>query len=128
MKSPRITQNSNGHWDLKLTNGKFEFAEDGTQSAQHALQRLLIFRGELSLNGALTEKTDDGTRWYEVIFAMDKSRAEKDLEIKRRILGTIGVKRIIRFSWVQADHTVTIDGAIQTDWGAEDISAEITPL
>ena len=126
--APRITQTDDGHWDLLLENGKFTFSSDGTQVAQHALERLLIFKGELSLNNALTANTEGGTRWYEVIFATDKTRAEKELEIKSRILDTPGVKRIIRFSWAQAAYTATITGDIQTDWGEEDISQTLEPL
>lgn len=126
--APRITKDSNGRWDFKMTNGIFEMAEDGTQAAQHALQRLLVFRGEQSLNGALTEKTELGTKWFETIFKADKTKAEKELEIKTRILDTPGVKRILRFEWSQTGHVVTMEGAVLTDWGEEDVSQEITLL
>ncbi|NIS15868.1 MAG: hypothetical protein GWN96_06470 [candidate division Zixibacteria bacterium] len=128
MKSPRLTKNSSNDYDLKLENGKVPWVEDGAQAAQHACERLLIFKGELSLNGALTENTEGGTRWYEVIFAMDKDREEKEMEIKRRILATPGVDKILSFTWTQSGRTVTIEGRIKTEWGEEDISEEFTPL
>lgn len=127
--SPRITKDSSGHWDLLLENGVLgPMCTEGTQAAQHALQRLLIFRGELALDGALTENTEGGTRWFEKIFRTDISRAEKDLEIKRRILGTSGIKKVLRLQWTQSGHSMTITGAVQTDWGEEDISQEIEYL
>ena len=128
MKAPRLTQDADGHLDLLLENGKFAWAEDGTQAAQHATVRLMVFRGELSLNGALTERTLLGTRWYEVIFNMAVSRTEKEYEIKRRLLGVPEIEKIITFEWSQTGHTVTIDAEVLTSWGDVTISQEITPL
>lgn len=127
MKSPRQTK-TGGIYDLLLEDGKFQFCEDGTQAAQHAMERILFFKGELSLNGALTTKTELGTKAYEIVFDMSKSKAEKILELKSRILGTPGVKKIISFIWEQAAHTVTITSKIQTAWGAETVSTTVTPL
>ena len=122
MKSIRLTRNSDGNYGLQFANGKLQWAEDGTQAAQHGLTRLLIFKGEWLLN------EDMGTQWYEIIFSSSKSRAEKELEIKSRILGTPGVKEITKFTWEQSGATVTIEGIIVTDWGETDISQEITTL
>lgn len=124
--APQIHKDDNNHWDLLLENGILgPMCEDGTQAAQHVLQRLLIFKGELSLNNGLTEKTEGGTKWFETIFNTQKSRAEKELEMKSRILGTPGVKKILRFEWTQSGHSASITGAIQTDWGEEDISTDV---
>jgi hypothetical protein len=129
MITPRLTKNAAGDYDLQLENGVLgPMCEEGTQAAQHSLERLLIFQGELSLDGALTTKTTGGTRWYETIFAMDVPRAEKELEIKSRILGTPGIIKILSFTWTQAAHTVTITGRVLTAWGEEDISGTISPL
>ncbi len=128
MKDIRITQGSDGQWDLKMENGKLVWAEEGTEAAQHAFLRLMIFKGELGLNGALTTKVSLGTKWYETIFDMSKSKAEKELEMKRRILGTTGVKSITKWTWTQAAHTVTIDAIIMTDWGEIDVSQTIEAL
>ena len=122
MKSIRITKRSDGNYGLLFSDGKLQWAEDGTQAAQHGLTRLLIFSGEWVLN------TDIGTKWYEIIFASSKSRAEKELEIKSRILGTPGVKEITKFNWTQSGSSVSIEGIIVTDWGDVDISQEITQL
>jgi len=88
----------------------------------------LVFKGELSLNGELTTKTELGTKFYETIFAMDLPKSEKIFEIKKRILGTPGIQKILRFTWEQTANTVTIDADVQTDWGAESVSDEVTFL
>lgn len=121
-RSIRITQNSDGNYGLKMENGKFVWAEDGIQAAQHATTRLNIFYGENELNPEI------GTKWYQIIFQTDKSRAEKEFEIKRVILGTPGIKQVRKFNWAQAGHIVSIDAIVDTDWGEIDLSQEITPL
>jgi len=126
--SPRLTKNSYGDYDLVLENGKFKWAEDGTQVAQHGLERLLIFKNEQSLGDKLTDKESTGTYWYEKIFDASKSKAEKELHIKSRIMGTPGVERILEFDWTQSGHTVTITGRIQTEFGEVNLSQEIETL
>ena len=121
-RSIRITQNADGTFGLKMENGKFVWAEDGTQAAQHATTRLNIFYGENELNPEL------GTKWYQIIFQTNKSRAEKEFEIKRIILGTPGIAQVRKFNWSQSGHTLSIDSIVDTDWGQIDISQEITPL
>jgi hypothetical protein len=129
MKDVRLTKTAAGTWDVKMTNGAHEFIEDGSQAAQHSTIRLMIFKGELSLNGMLTTRTEEGTKWYETIFNMALSTEEKQMEIKRRLLGTPGIKKITKLDWSQSGHTVTIsDGRGVTDWGEIDISQEIELL
>ena len=113
---------------MVFVEGKFQWSEDGTQVAQHGMERLLIFKGEISLGGLLTGKDDLGTWWYEIIFDTSKSRAEKELEIKSRILGTPGVTRILQFNWEQTGGAVSITGRVLTEFGEIDISEEITVL
>ncbi|MCP4711972.1 MAG: hypothetical protein GY869_25405, partial [Planctomycetes bacterium] len=106
--------------------GIFQWVSDGEEAAQHAWQRLFVFQGELSLDGVLTEKTLEGTKWYGIIFDMSKPQSEKELEIKRRILGP-GINRFSQFSWTQVDHTVTVTGFVVTDWGTVDITQTFAP-
>lgn len=122
MKSIRLTKKADGNYGILFQDGKFQWAEDGTQAAQHGLTRLMIFKGEWILDA------DMGTQWYEIIFDSSKSRAEKEFEIKGRILGTPGVKEITKFNWTQSGASVTIDGIVVTDWGETDLSQEITVL
>lgn len=123
----RMTQIADGGYDLRFENADLMLAEDGTEAAQHATLRMLIFNGEQSLGDLLTNQPQ-GTRWYEVLFDMSKSRAEKELELKRRILGTPGVQEISKFVWTQAAHTVSINAIVKTLWGSMALTEEITPL
>lgn len=109
-----------GGMDFQLVDGKIPTSSDGQQAAEHAWQKLYTYKGENTLDGQLSNLDNDGTRWYEVLFRTDKSRAEKDLEIKRRILTTPGVKKIKRpLVWTQTGHNVEITGSVISDWGEE---------
>ena len=128
MIDARLTRNTAGDYDLKFENGTFIMAEDGTEAAQHALIRLLVFRGEPSLNGEIEGKEDTGTFWYDRIWPTNTSKAEKEFEIKRRILQTPGIDSITEFTWSQTAHTVTINGIVKTQWGSLTISDTIEAL
>lgn len=128
MKSFRLTKNDAGDYDLLMENGTVPLVEDGTQAAQHAMERILVFKGELSLDGMLTTKTEGGTQWYEIIFATDVTKAEKEFHIKKRILQTTGIKKLLSLTWSVEDHVLSINGRYQTNWGEEDISEDVTPL
>jgi hypothetical protein len=134
MKDVRLSKNAAGDYDLVFENGEFPFIEDGDQAAQNGLIRLLMFRPQNDHDGnftgdSVTRNLDaDGTRWYQVIFNATKSLAEKNLEIKRRILGTPGVIRILTFAYSLDDHVLNITGNILTEWGEVDITQEIEVL
>lgn len=123
MNGARLTQTATG-LDLKRENGRVPRATDGTETAQHGSVRLQKFVGE----SVTDNENEDFTRWYEVIWHQQKSKAEKELEIKRRILGTAGVVRILDFSWSQNADVVNIIGQVQTEWGVESISESINLL
>jgi len=130
MIAPKLTKNAQGYFDLSLVNGRFEWAEDGEQAAQHAMVRVMVFKGEPSHGGKLTTRTEEGTDWYGIIFAMDVSPAAKELELKSRILGTPGVEAILEWApidWYSPTHTVSIDAKVQTAWGVEIINEDIAP-
>lgn len=124
----RLTKTDAGYYDLKLTEGKFEMCSDGTAAACHCVTRLQAYRGEYDLGGLLTGKDNLGTDWYGIIFNVAMGRAEKTLELRRVILGTPGVLSIESFEWEQDGHTVSIKGAVNTEWGTIDISQEIEQL
>jgi len=127
MIGARLTQiDDKGTLDLVRENGRVAIAEDGTEAAQHGAMRMNITVGESVIGD--TSTNFDYTKFYEIIFKVSASRAEKELEIKRRILGTPGVLRILTFSWTQTVRDVTINGTILTEWGKEGINFEVTPL
>jgi hypothetical protein len=126
--APRLSQNAAGDYDLVLEDGKFKWAEDGTVVAQHGTERILIFKGELSLNDQLSGKDDEGTRYYEVLFSAAASRAEKELEIKQRILGTPGALKTLQFTFELDGGTLTTDGQVLTEYGTVDVSQTVEVL
>ena len=124
MKDVRLTKNEAGYYDLKITNGRAEFIEDGSQVAQHGSIRLQKFIDESVVGDSL----EDYTKWYEVIFDVQKSRAEKEFELKRRILETPGAESMILLNWEQSGRVLTINASVKTIFGAASISQEIEPL
>lgn len=129
MRAPRITRDENGFYDLKLTDGKFEWAEDGIHAAQNFLQRLLTFKGEYTLDGYLSNRDDKGTKWYEILFDHSKSDAEKEFELMRVIRSTPGFKAMITpLSFSMQGQTMVINGAVQTEWGAVNIGDTVEML
>ena len=128
MKDLRISRNSSGIRDITLENGKFKWAKDGTQVANHMDIRLQIPRGTLSLNDRLSGKEDLGLQLYEVIFRADISKAEKELEIKRVIMQTPGYKSMLSFSFSQTGHSATWSASVQTEYGAMTISDALEQL
>ena len=128
MIDARLTRNASGDYDLKFENGSFVMAEDGTEAAQHALIRLLAHKGEYSLNGEIDGKDNLGTDWYGKIWPMNITKAEKEFELKRRLLQTPGVESIIKWQWTQSGHTVTIEAELKTEWGSMTIADTIEAL
>lgn len=124
MKDIRLTQLSNGRFDILLEDGKTVWCEDGIQAAQHAAQRINKYKGE-TVTGNPNEESID---LYGIIFNQKKSRAEKELHIKRVIMSTPEIKSIIRFEWTQVGRDVTIKALVQTDYGTETIGTTVTPL
>ena len=124
MRDVRLTKTDGGYLDVLIEDGRAVWAYDGTETAQHAAVRLQKFVNE----SVIGDSEEDYTRWYEVIFDQQKTLAEKELELKRRILGTPGAIRILTFEWEQAGRTVNIVGSVQTVWGEADVSQEIEAL
>ncbi len=126
--APRLTKNADGLWDLKMENGSFAWAEEGTAIAQHVLVRLCAVENELSLDNNLTTKVGEGTKLFSVVLSSETSQAEKELELKSRILGTPGVVKILTWQWAQVLHSATVTASIQTIYGEETVSVEVVPL
>jgi hypothetical protein len=124
MRDVRLTQLPNGRLDILLEDGKTAWADDGIQAAQHCVMRLMKIKGE----SVTDNPNEDATDWYGIIFRADKSRAEKELHLKKRIMGTPGIKKIISFSWAQTQRSVSIDARVMTDWGEQTISAALEPF
>lgn len=129
MITPRVSLQG-GVYDLLMTNGSFEMAEDGTAVACNVLTRVRLFKTECLVNPLIdTDKNPNaGVDYYDIVFSAETSQAQKENEIKTSILDTPGVKSIIQWQWSQTNRTANITAVIQTDWGTETIAATIDPL
>lgn len=130
MKLIHLSKNSDGDFDIVFKDGKIKMAEDGTAAAVAMTERLLLFRGEAEESQLVDTAANPlaGVDWYNIIFRPDATRAEKESELKRAILSTPGIDRILQWSWTQTGRTVTIDVQVKTDWGAVSVSQSIEPL
>jgi hypothetical protein len=133
MISPRLTNVTVARGvvlDLVFEDGKLKTATNGTQAAQNFAQRLQDYRGVYSLNGYLSGLDDEGTWAYERIFNTAVSDAERQLEIMRRLFSTPGFDSMARpLNWdLQDNHTLLIDGHVNSEWGEIDASQELEAL
>jgi hypothetical protein len=127
MKYLRLSIDVDGNLDLKLENGKFRWGKEGTQVANHAQIRLSTIKGELSLNGRLSNDETE-LDLYGIMLRADIGQAEKELEMKRVIMNTPGYQSLISFSYSQTAHTGSYSAQVQTAWGAITIGDTIEAL
>jgi len=120
MKDVRLTKTT-GMYDLLLEGGLFKWCYDGTQVANHGLIRIRVFRGEMNLH------TDIGTRFYDVVFNVQSSKAEVKLELTSQLLSVTGVQYIEEFELEKNETTKAWDcsGIIQTEFGTESFETVI---
>ena len=124
-KDVRLTRSDAGYYDLLMENGEFPFIEDGEQVAQHGSIRIQKFKGE----SVTSDPDEDGTQYYEIVFNANASPAEKSLEIRRRILQTPEVIKLLDdFTYSVEGTTLVINGSVITAWGPADISQDIELL
>jgi hypothetical protein len=125
----RLTVDSLGRIDMLMTNGAFEMATDGTAAASSMALGVNLDRLECLASPIVDTVANPlaGIDLYGIIFDVEKSQAEKELEIRRAILARTGIKRIIRMSWTQIEHVAYPVIDVQTKWGAETV-AVTTPL
>ena len=127
MQLIHLSQNSAGDFDIVFEDGKIKMAEDGTAAAVAMTERILLFRSE-ALESLLVENLTAGTNWYGIMFRADATRTEKEAELKRVILSTPGVDRILQWTWTQTGRTLYLSVQVKTEWGAVSVSQEIEPL
>lgn len=128
MKDLRLSKDDNGIYDIRPEDGNFVWAKDGTQVANHGHIRLNTFRGTLSLNGRLSNKENVGFDIYGIVLDMSKTQSEKELEIKRVIMGTPGYVSLAYFKWEQTAHSLYIEAKVNTEYGALTLTSATTPL
>ena len=112
----KLVKDENGDEDMVLENGAFEMCENGTAAAVQMKERLLCDKNE-AVKSPLVKDTASVMDWEGIIFDNSKSKAEKDLEIKRVILSTPGMKRITYWKSEQIDRTLVLDFKVESEWG-----------
>lgn len=125
-----LSKNGDGDFDIVFEDGKIKMAEDGTAAAVAMTERILLFRDQASTSPLINHDENPlaGVDWYGIIFRPDATRIEKEGELKRAILSTPGVDRILQWQWTQTGRTVYINAQIKTQWGNVSVSEEIAPL
>ena len=134
----KLEKNADGDEDTVLENGAFVMSEDGEATAVQLKERLLLDRGELvdqlneetlgeNINPLVDTKKDPiaGTDWFGKIFRNEISKGSKELEIKRVIFSTPGVKSITRWSWEVVDRTLNLNCRVDTIHGELEIGETI---
>lgn len=130
----RLTKDENGRLTAKLENGRFVMATDGEQAASSVTLGMHVWRDYCELSDVIDMVRNplEGFDVYGIIFDPTKSRAEKELEIRRMVLSRPGVKRILRLLWVEdrvdGHWTAQVQCDYQTEWGNESVSETVVPL
>lgn len=99
------------------TNGDYQlntFLKNTPETvAQAVMTRFLLWRGEWFMDNK------DGTPYMQSILGHNTNY---DLEIKARILGTIGVKEITRYSSSVVNRALSVQCTLSTIYGAVSLS------
>lgn len=120
----RLTKDTLGRLDMKMTNGAFEMAEDGVAAASSMALGVNLERSECLASPIVDTVANPlaGIDLYGIVFNTETSQAEKEIEIRRAILARPGIKKIIRMSWTQVEHVAYLVIDVQTNWGAETVT------
>lgn len=123
-----LEKNSDGDFDLVITDGKIEMVEENAAAAVQMTERVLSFRSECIESPIVDTNVNPlaGCNWYGIIFRSDASRAEKEAELKRAILSTPTIKSIIEWRWTQTARTVTVTYRVRTIYGELSDTQEFT--
>lgn len=104
--------------DYSFGNGRADFWIDVPEAVAQSVQtRLFLFRGEWFLDST------EGTGWRTNVLGKYTS-STRDPEIRRRILGTQGLRSIITYSSALDRNTraFSVDARIDTVYGVANIS------
>ena len=115
-----LERDANGNLDMVLDNGSAKMAENGVAAGVRMQERLLLERTEAETNPLVANKKA-GTQWYGIVFDPTKTRIQKELEIKRVILSTPGIRKILQWQFTQVRQSASFTARVQTDWGEDEI-------
>jgi hypothetical protein len=123
----KLVKNEYGDEDIVFENGAIEMSENGEACAVQLKERMLLERNEALANPLVNTRANPlaGLDWEGIIFDAAKSKGEKELEIKRVIFSTPGVKKITYWSWIQTNRTLNLNFKIETEWGELEIGETV---
>jgi hypothetical protein len=123
----KLEKNADGDEDMVFQNGAFSMSENGEAAAVQLKERMLLDRDEAQDSELVdTNATPlSGLNWHHIIFDDSKSMGEKELEIKRSIFSTPGVKKITSWSCEQTGRTLILNFKVKTDWEELEIGETI---
>jgi hypothetical protein len=112
----KLVKNEDGDEDMVLEDGAIQMCDNGTAAAVQMKERLLCDKNE-AVKSPLVKDTAIVMDWEGIIFDNSTSRAEKELELKRVILGTPGMQRITYWKYEQVGRTLVLDYKVESEWG-----------
>lgn len=109
----------NSNNDLDVSNGDIQLVSDGLEVVQSAKIRILIIQGEWWLDLLI------GVPWFDMMFRTVYSLRQKTDYLRRVILDTIGVRRILKFEFGMnlINRGSLIELNVETDFGI--VSGEV---
>ena len=115
----KLAKNDAGDEDVVFENGAIVMSEKGEAAAVQLKERMLLDRHEALANPLVNTNANPlaGLDWYGIIFDAAKSRGEKELEIKRVVFSTPGIKKITYWSWKLVNRTLNLNFKVETLWG-----------
>jgi len=134
----KLEKNTDGDEDMVFEDGAIMMSEDGEATAVQMKERLLLDRGELieqvdeatlgdNVNPLVNTSADPiaGTDWFGTILRNEIQKSAKELEIKRVIFSTPGVKSITYWSWSVENRTLNLDFKVATIYGDLEVGETI---
>jgi len=113
-----VQRNESGDLDMVLDDGEFEMVEDVDACGVWIAERLLLGRSEIDTPVVdYVRNSTKGLDYYGILFKSVLSRGVKELEVKRVIFGTPGVRAITKWVWDQTEHSLSIEAWVVTIYG-----------
>ena len=123
----KLVKNEAGDEDMVFENGALQMSENGEACAVQMKERILLGRSECLESELVNTNANplSGLDWEGIVWDSSKSKEEKELEIKRVIFSTPGVKSLTYWDWNQVGRTLNLSFKVETKWGELEINEEV---
>lgn len=101
-----------------VTSGSKMFVTGKEEVAQNIVTRLKWFYGEAFLD------SNRGTPWFQSILGKSTGR-ERESALKKAILETNGVDKLLGFQLAQENRTITVTASVLTIYSAEPVTITV---